>query len=56
MVMTDARSTKRNLAAHLGATPRETRKDAELTQADIAERIGVVTFARCSGWMPDSSP
>jgi transcriptional regulator with XRE-family HTH domain len=41
--MTDARSTKKNLAAHLGATLRETRKDAELTQADVAEMIGVVT-------------
>lgn len=40
---TDVRRTQLKLARHLGAGARAARKEAELTQADVAERIGVVT-------------
>jgi transcriptional regulator with XRE-family HTH domain len=41
--MTDRQNEKKKLMAHLAAVVREARKRAELTQADVAERVGVVT-------------
>ena len=35
--------TKKKLTVHLGAALREARLKAELTQADVAERVGVAT-------------
>jgi DNA-binding XRE family transcriptional regulator len=41
--MTDNQNDKTKLASHLAAVVREARKKASMTQADVAERIGVVT-------------
>jgi len=41
--MTDSQSERKRLTAHLAAVVREARKRATLTQADVAERVGVVT-------------
>jgi transcriptional regulator with XRE-family HTH domain len=41
--MTNRQNEKKKLMAHLAAVVREARKKAELTQADVAERVGVVT-------------
>ncbi|HEX8434148.1 helix-turn-helix transcriptional regulator [Archangium sp.] len=41
--MTDRQNRREWLAAHLGQVLREARQRAALTQADVAERIGVVT-------------
>jgi len=38
-----AHLTKKRLTVHLGEMLREARRKAELTQADVAERVGVVT-------------
>ncbi|MGZ3459461.1 MAG: helix-turn-helix transcriptional regulator [Archangium sp.] len=35
--------TKKKLTVHLGTTLREARLKAELTQADVADRVGVAT-------------
>ncbi len=41
--MIDNQNDKINLATHLAAVVREARKKTSLTQADVAERLGVVT-------------
>jgi len=41
--ITDRQNEKKKLMAHLAAVVRDARKRAELTQADVAERVGVVT-------------
>jgi DNA-binding XRE family transcriptional regulator len=41
--MTDRQNEKKKLMAHLAALVREARKKAELTQADVADRVGIVT-------------
>jgi transcriptional regulator with XRE-family HTH domain len=41
--MTDSQNERKRLTAHLAAVVREARKRASLTQADVAERVGVVT-------------
>jgi transcriptional regulator with XRE-family HTH domain len=41
--MTDGQNERKRLTAHLAAVVREARKSASLTQADVAERVGVVT-------------
>ncbi len=41
--MMDSQNEKKRLTAHLSAVVREARKRTALTQADVAERIGVVT-------------
>jgi len=42
MTMTDTQDMQKKLAVHLGTTLREARRKAELTQDDVAERIGIV--------------
>jgi transcriptional regulator with XRE-family HTH domain len=41
--MTNSQNEKKRLTTHLGETLREARKLATLTQADVAERIGLST-------------
>ena len=41
--MTSRQNDKKKLMAHLAAAVREARKKAELTQADVADRVGLVT-------------
>ena len=41
--MTSRQNDKKKLMAHLAAVVREARKKAELTQADVADRVGLVT-------------
>lgn len=41
--MTKGPNARIGLAGHLGAVVRQARKQAELTQADVADRVGVVT-------------
>ncbi|MCY1079952.1 helix-turn-helix transcriptional regulator [Archangium sp. miwbw1] len=55
----DWQNEKKKLMAHLAAVVREARKRAELTQADVAERVGVVTevFGRLErGYLLPSVP
>ncbi|WP_245682643.1 helix-turn-helix domain-containing protein [Archangium gephyra] len=40
---TSRQNDKKKLMTHLAAVVREARKKAELTQADVAERVGIVT-------------
>ncbi|WP_047855665.1 helix-turn-helix domain-containing protein [Archangium gephyra] len=57
--MTDRQNEKKKLMAHLAAVVRDARKRAELTQADVAERVGVVTevFGRLErGYLLPSVP
>ena len=42
MTMADTQDMQKKLATHLGATLREARRKAALTQDDVAERIGIV--------------
>ncbi|MFL5354067.1 helix-turn-helix transcriptional regulator [Archangium sp.] len=39
----EARKTKIKIARHLGETARAARMQAKLTQADVAERVGIAT-------------
>ena len=41
--MTDSQNERNRLTAHLAAVAREARKLATLTQADVAERVGLAT-------------
>lgn len=41
--ITDGQNERKRLTAHFAAVAREARKRASLTQADVAERVGVVT-------------
>ncbi len=41
--MTDSQNERNRLTAHMASVVREARKRATLTQADVAERVGVVT-------------
>lgn len=41
--MTDEESERKRLTAHLGTVVREARRKANLTQADVAERVGLAT-------------
>ena len=41
--MRDSQNERKRLTAHLASVVREARKRATLTQADVAERVGVVT-------------
>ena len=57
--MTDRQNERMKLTAHLAAVVREGRKKAELTQADVAERVGLVTevFGRLErGYLLPSVP
>jgi DNA-binding XRE family transcriptional regulator len=57
--MTDRQNEKKKLMIHLAAVVREARKKAELTQADVADRIGIVTevFGRLErGYLLPSIP
>jgi len=40
---TSRQNDKKKLMTHLAAVVREARKKAELTQADVADRVGIVT-------------
>ncbi|QRK09165.1 helix-turn-helix transcriptional regulator [Archangium violaceum] len=57
--MTDRQNEKKKLMVHLAAVVREARKTAELTQADVADRVGIVTevFGRLErGYLLPSVP
>jgi DNA-binding XRE family transcriptional regulator len=57
--MKDRQNEKKKLMVHLAAVVREARKKAELTQADVADRVGVVTevFGRLErGYLLPSVP
>jgi transcriptional regulator with XRE-family HTH domain len=57
--MTGRQNEKKKLMAHLAAVVRDARKRAELTQADVADRVGVVTevFGRLErGYLLPSVP
>jgi len=41
--MTDGQNERKRLTAHFAAVVREARKRATLTQADVAERVGLAT-------------
>jgi DNA-binding XRE family transcriptional regulator len=57
--MTNRQHEKKELMSHLAAVVREARKKAELTQADVADRVGIVTevFGRLErGYLVPSLP
>ena len=56
---TSRQNDKKKLMTHLAAVVREARKKAELTQADVADRVGIVTevFGRIErGYLLPSVP